>query len=47
MFHSYMSYYNEGGRWIHRSSLPPRYRGYDLYHSYKVVIDRSELSVSE
>jgi hypothetical protein len=35
----HMYYYNEGGRWIHRSSLPPRYRGYDMYHSYKVVIN--------
>ena len=32
-------YYNEGGRWISRSSLPPRYRGYDLYNSYKVVVN--------
>jgi hypothetical protein len=35
----HMYYYNEGGIWIHRASLPPRYRGYDLYHSYKVVIN--------
>ena len=32
-------FYYEGGRWISRSSLPPRYRGYDLYNSYKVVLD--------
>jgi hypothetical protein len=32
-------YYNERGRWIGRSSLPPRYRGFDLYNSYKVVIN--------
>ncbi len=32
-------YYQEGGRWIRRSSLPPRYRGYDLYNSYKVVVN--------
>jgi hypothetical protein len=35
----HMFYYNEGGRWISRSSLPPRYRGYDLYNSYKVVVN--------
>jgi hypothetical protein len=34
-----MFYYNEGGRWIGRGSLPPRYRGYDLYNSYKVVVN--------
>jgi hypothetical protein len=34
-----MYYYNERGRWISRSSLPPRYRGFDLYNSYKVVIN--------
>ena len=32
-------YYNERGRWISRSSLPPRYRGFDLYNSYKVVLN--------
>ena len=32
-------YYNEGGRWIGRGSLPSRYRGFDLYHSYKVVVN--------
>ncbi len=30
-------YYN-GATWIHRSSLPSRYRNYDLYHGYKVVM---------
>jgi hypothetical protein len=34
-----MFYYNEGGRWMSRSSLPSRYRGYDLYNSYKVVVN--------
>jgi hypothetical protein len=38
----HMYYYNEGGRWIHRSSLPYRYRNYDLYHSYKVVVNDRE-----
>ena len=32
-------YYNEGGRWIGRSSLPSRYRNFDLYNSHKVVIN--------
>ena len=32
-------YYQEGGRWIGRSSLPPRYRGFDLFNSYKVVVN--------
>lgn len=35
-------YYNEGGRWIGRSSLPSRYRNYDLYNSYKVVVNERE-----
>jgi hypothetical protein len=34
-----MYYYNERGRWIGRSSLPRRYRGHDLYNSYKVVMN--------
>lgn len=32
-------YYVEGGVWVGRSSLPYRYRHYDFYHSYKVVIN--------
>jgi hypothetical protein len=32
-------YYNERGRWISSSSLPLRYRGFDLYNSYKVVVN--------
>jgi hypothetical protein len=32
-------YYNENGRWINRTSLPPRYRDYDLYNSHKVVMN--------
>jgi hypothetical protein len=35
-------YYNERGRWIGRSSLPARYRGFDLYNSYKVVLNERE-----
>jgi hypothetical protein len=32
-------FYYERGRWIGRSSLPYRYRNFDLYHSYKVVVN--------
>jgi hypothetical protein len=32
-------FYQERGRWISGSSLPSRYRGYDLYNSYKVVVN--------
>ena len=36
---NHLYYYNEGGRWVGRSSLPSRYRNYDLYNSHKVVIN--------
>ena len=32
-------FYQEKGRWISGSSLPSRNRGYDLYNSYKVVVN--------
>ena len=32
--------YLSGGRWIYSASLPPRYRSYDLYSGYKVVINQ-------
>jgi hypothetical protein len=32
-------YYNQRGRWISSSSLPSRYRGFDIYNSYKVVLN--------
>ncbi|TDQ11159.1 hypothetical protein [Pedobacter metabolipauper] len=32
-------YYQDNGRWIHTSSLPARYRSYDLYRGYKVVMN--------
>lgn len=32
-------YYNERGRWRSSSYLPSRYRGFDLYNSYKVVLN--------
>jgi hypothetical protein len=35
---SSMFIYFNGVTWIHRSSLPGRYRNYDLYHGYKVVM---------
>jgi hypothetical protein len=35
-------YYNEGGRWIYRSSLPSRFGNYDLYNSHKVVVNERE-----
>ena len=31
--------YLSGGQWIFVSSLPARYRSYNLYNSYKVVIN--------
>ena len=31
--------YLSGGRWIFSYSLPPRYRTYDLYTGYKVVVN--------
>ncbi len=31
--------YLEGTRWIFAASLPARYRGFDLYTGYKVVIN--------
>jgi hypothetical protein len=31
--------YLEGNHWIFAAGLPPRYRDFDLYHSYKVVIN--------
>ena len=35
-------YYFERGQWIGRASLPVRYRGFDLYGSYKVVINEAD-----
>ena len=31
--------YMQGNRWIVRASLPSRYRNYDLYRTYKVVLN--------
>ncbi|MCL4547094.1 MAG: hypothetical protein M1495_00815 [Bacteroidetes bacterium] len=35
-------YYNQGGRWRFSSQLPSRYRNYDLYNSYKIVVNERE-----
>ncbi|MCX6168404.1 MAG: hypothetical protein NTX65_03625 [Ignavibacteriales bacterium] len=35
-------YFNERGRWVGRTSLPYRYRNFNLYNSYKVVINERE-----
>jgi hypothetical protein len=35
---SRMFIYFNGVSWIHRASLPAKYRNYDLYHGYKVVL---------
>lgn len=34
-----MFIYVSGNHWIRRSYLPSRYRNYDLYHGYKVVMN--------
>jgi uncharacterized membrane protein YgcG len=36
--HTSMFIYYGGGVWIHRAYLPTRYRYYDLYSGYKVVL---------
>jgi len=35
---SSMFIYYSGGVWVHRTYLPSRYRNYDLYSGYKVVL---------
>ena len=35
-------YYKYRGRWIARETLPSRYIRFDLYHSYKVVLNEKE-----
>ena len=34
-----MFIYQSGGLWVHRTYLPRRYRNYDLYGGYKVVMN--------
>ena len=36
--HQYV--YLDNGAWVHRAYLPYRYRDYDIYHGYKVVVNR-------
>src|ERR1700744_3631209 len=33
-------YYQSGSRWIASASLPSKYGNYDLYNSYKVVVNK-------
>lgn len=35
-------YLGASGHWMFSNDLPPRYRGYDLYHSYKVVMNEPQ-----
>lgn len=35
-------FYTESGCWVGRRTLPARYRNYDLYHGYKVVVNENE-----
>jgi len=34
--------YQRGGRWAFSNDLPPAYRGFDLFHSYKVVMNEPQ-----
>jgi len=34
--------YLSNGRWVFSASLPSRYRNYDLYSGYKVVVNRPD-----
>ena len=34
--------YLSGNRWVFSASLPSRYRNYDLYSGYKVVVNRPD-----
>ncbi len=35
-------YYNYRGHWVHSYNMPSHYRNYDLYHSYKVVLNERD-----
>jgi len=37
---SHVYVYKENNVWVHRASLPARYRNYDVYHGYKVVVNQ-------
>lgn len=34
--------YIDGGTWVKRPSLPPRYVNYDIYNGYKVVVNKPQ-----
>ncbi len=34
--------YREGNNWIFRKTLPPQYKNFDVYKSYKVVINEKK-----
>src|SRR6266576_2862654 len=34
--------YLNGGRWVFAAALPDRYRSYDMYRGYKVVVNDPE-----
>src|SRR5258707_1092909 len=34
--------YPDGGRWVFAAALPDRYRSYDMYRGYKVVVNEPE-----
>lgn len=34
--------YYENNAWVRRGALPARYRGYDLYNGYKVVVNEPQ-----
>lgn len=36
---AHMFVYLDGGVWVHRAALPPRYANFDLYHAYKAVVN--------
>jgi len=36
---SHMFIYYSGSAWVHRASLPPRYKDYDLYRGHKVIMN--------
>jgi len=35
-------YFNNRGQWLYSSTLPSRYRNYNFYNSYKVVVNERE-----
>jgi hypothetical protein len=39
---SHRFYFLQKGRWINSPNLPPRYKNYDLYGSYKVVVNEPQ-----